>query len=74
MRDVRCRARWSEASAEGISGIAASEGILPGPINDRNCLCELSWINGNEMGVQFLEKAYPKLPGKADSDQGMHEI
>lgn len=37
-------------------------------------LCELSWINGNEMGVQFLEKAYPKLPGKAASDQGMHEV
>jgi hypothetical protein len=37
-------------------------------------LCELSWINGNEMGVQFVEKAFPKLPGKAASDQGMHEV
>lgn len=37
-------------------------------------LCELSWINGNEMGVQFVEKKFPKLPRAASSEQDTHEI
>jgi hypothetical protein len=37
-------------------------------------LCELSWMNGDEMGVQFVEKVFPELPGEADSDQDTHEV
>ena len=36
--------------------------------------CELEWINGNEMGVQFLEKSMPELPRTPTSDQDTHEV
>ena len=36
--------------------------------------CELEWINGNEMGVQFLEKSMLELPRTPTSDQDTHEV
>ena len=36
--------------------------------------CELVWINGCEMGVQFLEKVLPKLPPRAAPHQDTHEV
>lgn len=36
--------------------------------------CELVWINGCEMGVQFLEKVLTKLPPRAAPHQDTHEV
>ena len=36
--------------------------------------CELKWLNGDEMGVQFLEKALPQLPPRATSSWDTHEV